>query len=319
MNGITFQKDDLNRRKVLKRLGLISGGLAMAPFSFGASKDPDEQSWQLEYIVASCMYGTLDLETILEEVPKTNASAIDIWPRPHGNQREQMEAMGHEQFAGLLQKYGVRLGILTHYDLGPFSLQSEMRVAKKLGGRMVISGSGGPGGLKGKELKGAIRGFFEKMKPHISVAEELGITIGIENHGHALVNSPDSIRYFAELAPSENIGISLAPYHLPQEPELIASLIAELGEKLVHFYAWQHGKGAMKKRPKSEEMKQLPGYGSLDFEPIVRAMGRIPYHRWTSIFMHPVPRGVPILPSAAEVTKTINRSRAYLAECARKI
>jgi hypothetical protein len=28
--------------------------------------------------------------------------------------------------------------------------------------------------------------------------------------------------------------------------------------------------------------------------------------------MHPVPRGIPILPSASEVTAEINRSRGYL-------
>jgi hypothetical protein len=30
------------------------------------------------------------------------------------------------------------------------------------------------------------------------------------------------------------------------------------------------------------------------------------------IFMHPVPRGVPILPSVAEITTEINRARAHL-------
>jgi hypothetical protein len=41
----------------------------------------------------------------------------------------------------------------------------------------------------------------------------------------------------------------------------------------------------------------------------------IHYQGWTEIFMHPVPRGIPILPTAAEVTAEINRSRAYLEKC----
>ena len=31
--------------------------------------------------------------------------------------------------------------------------------------------------------------------------------------------------------------------------------------------------------------------------------------------MHPVPRGIPILPTAREVTDAVNRSRRYLEEC----
>ena len=84
---------------------------------------------------------------------------------------------------------------------------------------------------------------------------------------------------------------------------------------MVHFYAWEHGKGAMKKLPKEEEMEQLPGFGSLDFVPIVRALKETRYEGWPSIFMHPVPRGIPILPTAREVTDAVNRSRRYLEEC----
>jgi hypothetical protein len=36
------------------------------------------------------------------------------------------------------------------------------------------------------------------------------------------------------------------------------------------------------------------------------------YSGWTEIFMHPVPRGIPILETASAVTAEINRSRDYL-------
>jgi hypothetical protein len=44
-------------------------------------------------------------------------------------------------------------------------------------------------------------------------------------------------------------------------------------------------------------------------------MKKIDYQGWTEIFMHPVPRGIPILETTAKVTAAINKSRAYLAEC----
>ena len=70
--------------------------------------------------------------------------------------------------------------------------------------------------------------------------------------------------------------------------------------------------GCHKKLPKEQELLQMPGRGDLDFTPIVRALKQINYTGYTSIFMHPVPRGIPILPSAAETTTEINRGRTYL-------
>lgn len=298
-------------------LGLVVGSVAvgLAP----ASLQSKNNSFRLKYIVASSMYGRMKLSEILPEVRKAGAEYIDIWPEGHANQREQVEDMGHQQFAAMLKQHRVKLGILTRYDLGPFDLKDEMRAAKKLGGSMVICGSSGPGNLKGGALKAAVRKFLEKMKPQVDAAEQTGITIGIENHSNSLIQSPDSMRWFAEFTTSRHIGIALAPYHLPQEPTLIARLIADLDKRLVHFYTWQYGMGCHKKLPKEQELLQLPGRGSLDFVPIVSALKKINYRGWAEVFMHPVPRGIPILQTATQVTAEINRSRLYLEACMTKV
>ena len=276
------------------------------------------QTFRLRYIVGSSMYGRMALEDVLSEVRSTGAKHIDIWPEHHANHREQIEKMGHERFAEMLKQYQVELGILTHYDLGPFGLQAEMRVAKKLGGSMIICGSHGPGNLKGQTLKAAVRKFVEKMKPHILAAEQMGITVGIENHANSLIDSPDAIRWLAEFTPCRYLGIALAPYHLPQDPTLIAKCITDVGYRLVHFYAWQYGMGCHKKLPKQQELMQLPGRGEMDFMPIIAALKKINYDGWTEVFMHPVPRGISILPAAAEVTSAINDAQKYLELCLSK-
>jgi sugar phosphate isomerase/epimerase len=268
--------------------------------------------FRLRYVLASSLYGRLKLEEIVPEVGKTGAQWIDLWPETHANQREQMDAMGHDRFAALLRKHGVRLGMTTRYDLGPFGLREEMKIVRRLGGSLVVTGSHGPKGLTGADCKKAVGNFVEKMKPHVAAAEELGVTIAIENHASALVASPESLRYFAELSSSPRLGIAFAPYHLPQDPHLLAQLIEDLGPKLVHFYAWQEGRGCMKKLPKSEELEQMPGRGKLDFRPILAALKKIGYQGWTEIFMHPVPRGIPIIETAGKVTEEINRARRYL-------
>ena len=150
------------------------------------------------------------------------------------------------------------------------------------------------------------------MKPHLAVAEESGVTIAVENHGNNLIESPDSMKWLADLRPSKNIAIAFAPYHLPQDEKLLADLIRSLEGRIEMFYAWQHGMGCHKKLPKEQELLQMPGRGKLDFGPLLAALDDIKYDRWKEIFMHPVPRGIPILETTPAVTAEINRSRKYL-------
>lgn len=271
-----------------------------------------EPAFMIHYALASSMYGKLPLAEILPEAAKCGASYIDLWPAPHGAQREQFDAIGSQRFVEQAAAQRVRLGMTTRYDLGPLGLQGEIRLLSKLGARLVVTGSVGPKNVAGAEAKAAVKRFVEQMKPHLAVAEECRVTIGIENHANALIASPDSIRYLGELSPSPRLGVALAPYHLPQEPVLLGKMIEELGPKLAHFYAWEHGRGCTKAMPKAEELEQMPGRGQLDFRPLLAALKKINYRAWTEIFMHPTPRGIPILPTAAEVTAEINRARAHL-------
>lgn len=312
-------RSDSSRRDFLKTslraisAGAMAAGLPLLVTSHAADPAPLKQEpFQLKYIVGSCMYGYSPVGEILPEVNKVGATAIDIWPKVHGNQREQLDELGEEKFAELLKMHNVSLECITQYKLGPFGLQEEMQLAKRLGCHLMVTGGSGPKGLKGDELKGAVATFVEKMKPHLAAAEEAGVVIAIENHGNNLIDSPDSLKWLKELAPSPALGIALAPYHLPQDAKLLAGLIRDLGDSTKMFYAWQHGKGCMEKLPKDEELLQMPGRGDLDFAPLLEALRDIRYTGWTEVFMHPVPRGIPILETTSEVTAEINRGRAYL-------
>ena len=276
----------------------------------------NEKPFELNYILASCMYGTLPLAEIVPQVQKIGSEHIDIWPRVHGNQREQVASMGNATFAELLATHGVGLGISTRFDLGPFGLGEEMAFAREFGASLIVTGSKGPKDLTGEELRAAVADFAEALKPHIGTAEDHGITISIENHSSALIESPDSMRWLIEFTDSPHLGIALAPYHLPDNAELVAQLIEDLGSGLALFYAWQHGMGCHEKLPKEQELMQMPGRGTLDFAPILSALKKINFSGWTEIFMHPVPRGIPILDTAGEVTDEINRARYYLDQLA---
>lgn len=303
-------KDALDRRTFV---GTLSAGAALLALP-GQTHAADED-FSPRYILGSCMYGYTKLAEILPQVAKIGATAIDIWPKVHGDQREQLDELGEGPFAALIKKHDVALGCITQYKLGPFGLREEMRLAQRLGCSTIVTGGKGPTGLKGKELKSAIAGFAEKMKPHLAVAEETGVTIAIENHGNNLIQTPDSLKWLMELRPNKHLGVALAPYHLLQDEQLLAQLIRDLAGGIKMFYAWQHGMGCMKKLPKEQELLQMPGRGDLDFAPLLAALREIHYAGWTEIFMHPVPRGIPILETTDAVTAEINRSRAYLTDC----
>ncbi|MBA2114189.1 sugar phosphate isomerase/epimerase family protein [Bremerella alba] len=302
-------KPTMNRRTFQKLAAGFVGTAWTSSLLAAASK------FQLNYMLPSCMYGYSKLEEILPEAKKIGATHIDIWPKVHGDQREQIEAMGEDRFASLLEANNVKLGCITQYKLGPFGLQSEMPLAKRFGCPLMIAGGAGPKDVKGPELKKAVATFIEKMKPHLEVAEEHGVTIAIENHANNLIDSPDSLRWLLELRPSKSLAIAYAPYHLPQDEKQQAGLIGELAEGIQMFYAWQHGAGSHKPMPVEQQLLQMPGRGPLDFQPLLAALADVKYQGWTEVFMHPFPRGIPILPTVAETTAEIVRGRDYLNQC----
>ena len=311
----------LNRALITRRR--MCGALLAGPFALSSipgARGEQPEAFHLDYLLASSMFGTISLAEILPACRAMGTQLIDIWPRVHGNQWEQIVAMGDEAFEALLSEHKVRVGMLTRFDLGAFGLQEIMPWMKRFGTTRVVTGCfQQQSGLQGSELKVAVRKFVEQMKPHVAAAEEAGVTIAVENHAGSLISSSDAIRYLAEFSSSENLGIALAPYHLPQDARLIARLIEDIGPKMVHFYAWQHGDGCIAGLTKQEELKQLPGNGPLDFRPILAAMKKTKYQGGTEIFMHPTPRGIPIMKDLEGSSQVINRARDYLAKCLAEI
>lgn len=303
----------MKRRTFLQSLAAASAVPALVvPVPAIAASEP----FKLRYVLSSALYGEMPLEEILPEVEKAGCEAIDIWCKVHGNQREQIADMGDDAFAKLMKKFGVKLGVSTRYPLGPLKLQEEMAWVKKHGGRIVLCGSTGPKDPEGKAAKEAVKKFLEDMKPHVAKAEELGVTIAIENHVGQAIYHPDSLRYFADFNRSSNLGIAFAPHHLFRWPDEIPKLIRDLGAKQIPFiYFQEHSEGMLKKTSKEIEMQQLPGLGRLDYRLIVKALSDIGFTGYVEIFMHPTPRGVPILPTVTEITAAINQSRQYVEKC----
>jgi sugar phosphate isomerase/epimerase len=301
----------MNRRTACKALGLA----ALTPSLFSCAKP----TYKLRYVLSSALYGEMALADILPEIKKTGAESIDIWRKVHGNQREQITEMGDEACQALLKKHGAKISMSTCYPLGPTGLQEEMVWLQQYGGKIIVTGSGKypdsePSGAAAKEQ---VKKMLEALKPHVAKAEETGITIALENHIRQCLHHPDSLRYFAEFNQSPNLGIAFAPHHLHEWQSDIPQLIRDLGNNNIPFiYFQEHSPGIFEKVSKEIEMQQLPGFGGgLDYRLIVSALRDIQFTGLAEIFMHPTPRGIPILPTIPEITGAINKSRSYIDKC----
>ncbi len=303
----------LNRRRFV---AAATSTMITSGFNQSLAVADDVNHFQLNYMLASSLYGHIYLGDILPEVIKTGATAIDLWPRTHGSQREQLDAIGIRKYQEMTAEHGVTTGCLTRYDIGRSDrqdqLNEEIELAGRLGCNCVVTSAFGPRDLQGAELKIAVEKFVAQLRPTIDIAEEHGVRLSIENHAKNLIESPDSLKWLAEFAPSPNLAIAFAPYHLEQDATKLGELIESLGPAIALLYAWQHGQGCMTKLPKEEELQQLPGRGSLDFKPLLSALKKTGFNGWTEIFMHPVPRGIPILETETLVTAEINHARDYL-------
>ncbi|MEM9283623.1 MAG: sugar phosphate isomerase/epimerase [Verrucomicrobiota bacterium] len=318
LNNVVSGLGRMERRKAIQFAG---GAVGWAALGVGESKAAKEK-FEIRYVLSSAMYGDLPLDEVLGEVEKAGAESVDIWRLRHANHREQIAEMGDEVFQDLLKKYGASMSITSLYPLGPFKQDDEMRWVRKNGGHMTVCGSGrmGPPDPVGAEAKQQMKGFFEKLKPHYELAEELGVTMAIENHKNAALSSPDSIRYFVELNPSKSVGIAFAPHHLYDAVEDIPALIRDCGkENLPFIYFQEHHLSSKQEMAKVQELKQMPGFGSLDYVPILTALKEVQFDGLAEIFMHPTPRGTPILPTAERITDVINLSRDYIDECFAKV
>lgn len=310
----------LSRRSFLQlsagATALASAGLATRLLEPGLRAPAAKPgAFKLRYVLSTNQYGTLPIADIVPEVHRTGSEGLDVWAGRWGNQREQIDAMGHEKFAAILQQHKVGVATYTCMDPGFIKCEPHMRAMLKFGGNMIVAGfpGGGPGAkdLRGDDLRRGIRASVEKLKPIIAIAGELGVKLAIENHLNGLLEPPESLNMLADATPEKHVGISFAPFHLPQDPALLGRLVGDLGEKLFYFYAWQHGDGSGNIPPEAQR-KQLPGVGPLDFKPMLAALKRHNFNGWTAIFMHPTPRGSPQHPTVPEVSAQINRSRDYL-------
>ncbi len=248
--------------------------------------------WPMKLSTSSIQFMSLPIEEACQRIATLGFEAIDIWSAhagcPHLDDVQQRLGPGGLQ--ELLAKHRLKLYSFSVYAGG---YRKYAQLLGKAGGGVAVRGSTAP--CDPKELSARMKAFLDSLQPDADLAEKYNSYIAIENHGHALLDSIDSIKAFGELNRHPRIGIALAPYHIQARGEKVEEAILAAGKQLLFFYAWQHAPG----------LQQLPGIGPADFTPWIAALAKVEYRWYVNPFMHHEP-------PPDQMSQALAKARDYL-------
>jgi len=235
------------------------------------------QDWPFERafaFAAKCGY------TGIEFAPFTMADdARDISATRREEVRRQADAAGLE-VVGLHWLLAKTTG---YYLTSPDALvrrrtaayvQDLARLCVDLGGSRMIFGSPQQRNLlPGVTLEDATDYAAEVVMESLPVLEETGVTLCMEPLGPAegdfLVTSAQAVRLIERIG-QPNCRLILDCKAMSSESDSIPELIRRHARLLAHFHA-------------NDPNRQGPGFGELDFVPILAALGKVDYQGWVSV------------------------------------
>jgi sugar phosphate isomerase/epimerase len=292
------------RRQFLRTAAVPLAALAMPGMASLARAAP-AAAWRMRLAFSSVMLAELPIEEVCARAAKLGFEEIDIWC-PFDNCKHLADVvarLGPDGLKALLAKHKLALASFTTYTTAKEAVgfPAYADFIGKFGGGVVVRESQYIR-VKPEELTTAMRAFFEKLKPQIDKAAETKVRLAIENHGDALLGTPDSFKAFVDLNPApQHVGLGVAPYHLQNIKASVEDVIRIAGSQLLFFYAWQSAAG----------MNQLPGHGPADFVPWLKALAEVRYQGPVSPFMHGHP-------TPEELSAGIVKACAYLKDCHRR-
>ena len=293
--------ENLNRRDFLK----VAGACTAAGITAASCADLDKEvtteapQWQMRLSTSSIHFMQLPIEQACERISTLGFEAIDIWSAHNGcpHLDDVAERLGPDGLKKLLAEHNLKLFSFSVYK-GGYERYAEL--LGKSGGGVAVRGSAPP--CKPEELTPRMQKFIEELKPLAELAEQYNSYVAIENHGGALLCTPDSLKAFVDMNTSPRLGIALAPYHIQTLKSSVPEAIRICGKQLFYFYAWQN----------YPDLQQLPGIGPTYMMPWIQALADIKYKGYVNPFMHGHPE-------ADVMSTSLTESRYYLQECFKRI
>ncbi len=168
---------------------------------------------------------------------------------------------------------------LTSPDRGVRRATSEYLVdlahfCRDLGGSILVFGSPQQRNLvAGVSMEAGLDYAREVFEAVVPVLEETGITLAIEPLGPAEGNfllTADAGAELVERIGSPNCRLHLDCKAMSTEKDTIPEILGRHAGLLAHFHA-------------NDPNRMGPGFGELEFEPILRTLGEIGYQGWVSV------------------------------------
>ena len=175
------------------------------------------------------------------------------------------------------------------------------RLCADFGGKVLVCGSPQQRnllpGVGREEAMQHAAGLFRRVVP---VLEETDVTVALEplgpEEGDFLVTTPEAVE-LAEMIGSSQVRLHLDCKAMSTESVPIPEIIRGNHAMLAHFHA-------------NDPNRQGPGFGEIDFVPIVEALGEIDYRGWVSVEVFDYTPGI---------ERLARQSIAYLLECVAKL
>ena len=262
------------------------------------------QGWPFEKafdFAAECGY------TGIEIAPFTIADyATDISAQQRGEVTRQADAAGLE-IVGLHWLLAKTEGFyLTSPDVDvrkkTAAYFSELaRLCADLGGKILVCGSPQQRNLlPGVSLEEATEHAADVFTQVMPVLEETGVTVALEplgpEEGDFLVTTPEAVA-LAEKIASPHVRLHLDCKAMSTESMPIADIVRQNHAVLAHFHA-------------NDPNRQGPGFGNVDFLPILEALGEVDYAGWVSVEVFDYTPGI---------ERLARESIDYLRDCLAKL
>jgi len=300
MNSASIGRENapMDRRRFLSQ---CAAGAAAAALSLGfdARGSAAEGCWKMRLSASTIGFSSLPIEEACRRIARLGFEAVDIWSAHAGcpHLDDVLARLGPDGLRQVLADNGLKLYAFSVY-VGGYRKYAELLA--RSGGGVAVRGSSGA--VDPKELASRMKAFLEGLKADADLAGENDSYLAIENHGGALLSSPDSFKAFVDLNTHPRLGIALAPYHLQAAGISVEEAIAVAGKQLLFFYAWQHAAGT----------GQFPGIGPTDCTGWISALAKADYPWYVNPFMHHEPE-------PDQMSDVLGKSRDYLKQCHAKV
>lgn len=155
---------------------------------------------------------------------------------------------------------------------------SALRLAKAWGAPSISIEPGGP--LEDFTEEEGIRRFLEALREIIPVAEEAGVSLGIEPEPGLLIETSDQFLRFMEKVDSPVVGLNLDIGHHFCVGEDPAAVVRKLAPFIRHVHVEDIAGTRVHRH-------LIPGDGAIDFDAVFESLDSVGYAGWVTVELYP--------------------------------